>query len=136
MGFALISARALAKEYPVELSRLELAYESSDGETYLPCQVADENPLAHDFRVKCGEQNGKALREYTVHLWVSEYTKSISPRMSLEILYWVTDWRDFRSPVSHSSTFWLHFDDPTNLQGMELSQGVDQDLASLRLKFR
>ncbi|WP_208404686.1 hypothetical protein, partial [Bacillus velezensis] len=88
----------------------------------------------YEWDVAC--QVGRTLRRFNVHFVITFYPKVKSATSAHEIMYWVTDWQDTSKPTSHSSTIWLyHRAAEEGLQGMELSQGIDSDNATLRLNY-
>jgi hypothetical protein len=116
----------------LDLKKLKFTYQSFDGETVLPCKAFIENELGQDLVVKC--QDGSTVKKYSVHLWVTRYTRPREPRTSFEILYWVTDRIDPKRP-STSSTQWVNLKNESDLHSLVLSQGVDGDLAGLYLEI-
>lgn len=91
----------------------------------------ENNPV--DWLVTCKLDQTKHV--FRVHLVIQRYKKTRYGQSAHEILYWVTDATHPRSPAHASSTIWLHHRQPeveTNV--LEMAQGVDNDLKSLRLK--
>jgi hypothetical protein len=86
-----------------------------------------------DIRCKIGGE----IRKYAVHLVISHYQKTQHGLSAYEVLYWVTDWTSATTPVSDSSTIWFHNDHKENRATVvEVAQGIENDLASLRLLIR
>ncbi len=90
------------------------------------CTYKIENELSQDWLVFC-DQN-----KFRVHLWVSEYRASTSPKQKFEILYWVTELNN-SAPVYHTQTSWLKFKSVTTAHSFELSQGVLDDTYALNV---
>jgi len=88
------------------------------------CTYKIENELSQDWLVFC-DQN-----KFRVHLWVSEYRGSTSPKQKFEILYWVTELNN-SAPIYHTQTSWLKFKEITTAHSFELSQGVLDDTYAL-----
>jgi hypothetical protein len=97
----------------------------------LACEHQLKDPAAQDWEVSCGDQ-----KKYVVHLWVTAYTHESEPRMSYEILYWVTDMSRPDHTSSSGATTWVHLKDPSALAAIETRQSVDNDTAGLYLELR
>jgi hypothetical protein len=130
-----VSAQTLPSlSYPITADNLKFSFQSYDGETNLKCKPNLENELSQDWIVLCASADGKIIRTYSVHLWVKAYTRQVAPKLSLEVLYWVNDISKMPATGS-SSTIWFHLKDSTSLQGLQLSQGVENDTAGLWLEL-
>lgn len=81
-----------------------------------------------DWRVLCGE------KEFVAHVVIHEYQRETEPRTTYEILYWVTD-RNHPEPRFHSGTNRIRLKKATSLDSLVLSQGVENDYASLELDW-
>lgn len=110
---------------------LKFSYQSFDGEKSVRCTHEVENAAGGDWRVFCSE--GNFHREYTVHLWITRYSRLQAPRTSFETLYWVTE-RYPQAGVGYSTSNWLHLAESTNFYGASLSVGVDSETAGLYLE--
>ena len=131
-----VSSQSLpGKNHQFAAEQLSFTYQSFDGGTFYKCEHSLEDPLAQDWMVSCGENNENRKKLYRVHLWVKEYRRSFEPELSLEILYWVTDRSRSGKISGHSSTHWIHMREAGEVMKLQLSQGVDQDLAGLYLKI-
>lgn len=97
----------------------------------LACRHKIKDSQAQDWDVLCGE--GK---KYVVHLWVTAYSRDVRPRLSYEILYWVTDVSRPEGSSSSGATTWVHLQDPSALDAIETRQSVDNDTAGLYLELR
>lgn len=98
------------------------------------CEHAPAATFA-DWNVTCRE--GDRVLKYIVHLVLSFYPKTIHGVSAYELLYWVTDFTDPSSPKSTSTTLWIHNSETGNrLSVIEASQGVEGDLAALRLTLK
>ena len=65
--------------------------------------------------------------------WVTEYTHPTAPRLSTEVLYWVTDLTDPNNARGTSTTVWFNVNDPTTLSSIDVTESVDDDLSGLDL---
>lgn len=116
---------------PITPEMLRFNYRPFEEGEALACRHKIKDSQAQDWDVLCGE--GK---KYVVHLWVTAYTRDVRPRVSYEILYWVTDVsRPDRSSGSGATT-WVHLQDPSALDAIETRQSVDNDTAGLYLELR
>ena len=116
-------------------SELEFKYQDN----FAPWEIGKckhqkvEGP-APDWDVTC-DFKGK-IKKYTVHLVVNYYPKTNYGESAHEILYWVTD-RTNKEIRYDSSTIWLHANKSDSRATMiQLAQGVENDMASLRLEIR
>ncbi|MCM2323120.1 MAG: hypothetical protein NDJ90_07635 [Oligoflexia bacterium] len=116
-------------------AKFEFLWQSSDGELALPCKHYVENELPIDWKVVCGI--GTPLRrEFLVHLIVRSYHREARPSQALEILYWVVNRTGGDQNRYTSATTWMEFEEPSALYRMHFSQGVENDVAQLRLFFK
>ena len=120
--------------------QLHFSHSTYEGDSVLKCKHRLENAESRDWAVDCFDSNGVLAKKFKVHLWVTAYTKAQIPKLSFEILYWITDVTRSHQPVGGGSTHWIHLKEPTDLS---LSQSTDQDTAALyldvdvaQLKFR
>lgn len=120
--------------YPITPDNLKFTYQSHDGEISLKCTHALEDAMSQDWLVTCSDAEKEMQRTYRVHLWVTAYERQVQPKLSLEILYWVTDITR-ETPVGSSSTIWFHLNDPSSLNSIQISQGVENDTAGLWLEI-
>lgn len=110
---------------------LRFSYRPFEEGEALSCRHKIKDAQAQDWEVFCGER-----KKYVVHLWVTAYARDTRPRLSYEILYWVTDvGRPDRSSSSGATT-WVHLQDPAALDAIETRQSVDNDTAGLYLELR
>ena len=121
----------VAENISITPDRLKFSYQSYDGDLNIQCTHKLENELSQDWRVYCSNNNLK--REYSVHLWVTRYTKKVVPKSSFEILYWVKE--SFPTSTSYSTTNWIHLIEDSKFFAAQLSVGVDQDTAGLYLEI-
>ena len=128
----------MAGTYHLTPTQLKFTYQNFEGDLNVHCTHSLEDADAHDWLVHCekakiARKGIKAFtRDYRVHLWLTKYERTLTPKLSLEILYWVTD-RTTSPATGHSTTNWLHFKEPSQLTGTSFSVGVDQDTAGLYL---
>ena len=106
--------------------------------TYQPHEAAGSDcrhklvdPAAQDWEVEC--DGGK---KYRVHLWVTAYPHTSPPKLSYEVLYWVTDHKAAAGTGNHGATVWFHLQEPSALTGLGLYAAIENDTASLRLDIR
>lgn len=114
---------------PLNAENLKFTYQNFDGDRYVPCTHEVENVLSQDWKVICEKENFK--REYSVHLWVTRYTKAAAPKTSFEILYWVSE--KYPQQVGHSTTNWIHLAEESHFVAASLSVGVDSESSGLYL---
>ena len=115
-------------------TQMSFKYQSFDGEQIVPCNYKLINEMAQDWQVICEKDTFK--RQYTVHLWITEFPKQNEPKLSAEVLYWVTEVGGPAPHKSNGSTIWFHLKDNTRMQGITVSQSVENDSAGLYLDFR
>lgn len=127
----LASASAWAKAAPLALppEAVQFRYVSSDGDFQLDCKHY-ESAAPHGFRVVCGAGTVHQ-REYAVHLIVRGFRRAQVPRVSYEILYWITDRNVPIQRAFSSGTSWIRFNDASDAHSMTLTQSVENDYASL-----
>lgn len=132
---SLLPLLAFSKTSRVQIAgeNLSFTYQSFDGDRYVRCQHEVENLQAGDWKVICEDAGFR--REYTVHLWITRYTKQQAPKTSFETLYWVTEKYPERG-TGYSSTQWLHLAEESNFYGAQLSVGVDKESAGLYLEVK
>lgn len=116
----------------LEAKNLKFSYQSYDASSIVKCTHEIENELSQDWKILCQDSTFK--REYSVHLWVTRYTKKVAPRTSIETLYWVTE-RYPEQGKGYSSTNWVHLAEETPFYGANLSVGVDNETAGLYLEI-
>jgi len=80
-----------------------------------------------DWEITCEGMKKK----FVAHVIIRHYHRESNS--SIEILYWVTDRGETSStaPKFHSTTAWIHLTKPGQAGSMSLSQGVENDYASL-----
>ena len=107
---------------------LRFSYVPNEGEAQM-C-VHERIRDLPDWKVVCGE------RIYTAHVIVRRAERSQEPQMMLEILYWITE--PGPTPTSpnkfHSTTTFLYLKEKTEVFGLVMYLGVENDMASLRLQ--
>jgi hypothetical protein len=141
--FLLTAIPAIAQNYDLKPEQLTFTYRSFEGGEDLKCTQELESEASQDWSVVCkssaesknGEASKTSLRTYRVHLWLTAYTHPQPPRLSYEILYWVTDLTN-RKTESAGSTTWFHLRDPSALDSLEIRQSVENDTAGLYLEIR
>jgi hypothetical protein len=102
---------------------LKFKYRFNEGET-LYCTHELMDPFSQDWDVVCRAEDSSYTRRYRVHLWVTEYGHDTGPiKLSIEILYWVTDLT--HQPIEGGGTSWIHLADVTPIGGLELTQYLE-----------
>jgi hypothetical protein len=115
---------------PLEGDRIRFTYQSFDGAFAYACEhslVTEANP--YDWAVRC--YDGEKLKgRFVAHIALSQYPHTKPPRVSLELLYWLTG-TGIESEAG--STTWFHLRDETSVMEVSSSQTVDQGTAGLYL---
>lgn len=111
----------------IQPSMVKFHYAEVDGNGALDCAATLQNELSQDWLVTCGP------KKYTVHLWVTAYPHSTVPRLSYEVLYWITDISIPGQAHGASTTVWFHLKDPSYLSLLQIRLGVENDTAVLAL---
>lgn len=122
---SLLSNAALAA--PLKMS---FQYVPNEGGQILECAHTRIRDLP-DWKVDCG--NGQ--KTFTAHVIARQYQREPTPQTGLEILYWVTEPGETPTSVRkyHSTTMFLQLKYKTEVHSLVLYQGVENDMASLRL---
>ncbi|MGZ3651029.1 MAG: hypothetical protein ACXVB9_05590 [Bdellovibrionota bacterium] len=111
--------------------KMQFTYEPADGETPASrCTHAQVRDLP-DWDVTCVTPYG--TKTYSAHVVVHE--NSGGPSTTVEVLYWVSEPGESTSPTRtyHSTSALFHLKGTTSLADFSLSQGVENDQASLVL---
>lgn len=123
LGFLFLSSVAHAK--------MEFRYEPNEGGDFLECTHKKIRDLP-DWDIVCGP---KGEKKFSAHVIVRPFFRESAPQTTVEILYWVIE--PGKTPTSvhtfHSSTFMVRLKEKTDLYSVSLSQGVENDYASLVL---
>jgi hypothetical protein len=113
---------------PVALKATQLRFEyaSQDGDILYKCSHRFlENIM--DFEVTCasGEASAKAL-QFIAHARLFLHERPVSPKLSYEFLYWVTDRQISGGQPGQflGSTIWFNLQDHTPLVSMVAGQDV------------
>jgi hypothetical protein len=127
--FALLLAPlALAAPLP----KFDFTYEPVEGEAASACTKRQIQDLP-DWDVTCFTPYAK--KTFSAHVIVREYPRA--PDTGVEILYWVIEPGD--KPTSprkyHSASALFHLKGATTVSDFSLSQGVENDQASLVLNY-
>jgi hypothetical protein len=134
LGFVLPSATIARGAVPAA-GQLRFRYIPFEHGEILPCRHELLDEASRDWAVKCSDEQGRGLKQFTVHLWVTRLERTREPRLSYEVLYWITDRTRPNAPRGSSSTIWFHFRDPSELHSLELGQGVSDETAGLYLTY-
>lgn len=121
-----------SKTIPLDAKDLKFSYQNFDGDLYVKCVHEIENDLSQDWKVTC--ENKTFKRVYSVHLWMTKYTKTEIPKSSYEILYWITE--RFPKNIGTSTTNWIHLKEDSQFFAASLSLGVDNESAGLYLDIQ
>jgi hypothetical protein len=129
-GFAAPRAGSKKAGIPLPAEKIRFTYQSFDGAFVRECEHAltsAGNP--YDWSVRCYE--GEKLRgKYVAHIALTQYTHPSAPRLSLELLYWLTG-TGIESEAG--STTWFHLREASSVMEVSSSQTVDQGSAGLYL---
>lgn len=128
---SLVLAKPVSKN--VAEDEVTFSYSSSDGEFTLKCTHYLHEPILHDFDVWCGKGT-KHLRTFRVHFLARQHARA-DGGSAVEVLYWVID-RDEKPRKFSSGSTWMNFRNPTDLERMTFSQGVENDYAYLNVEYR
>lgn len=133
-GFTSVGAKEIKED------DVTFRYQSNDGTFDLECAHVFDSPESNDWDVWCGKGSGtKLLRQFRVHFMVRALEHRTLKKSAYEVLYWVID-RD--STKTHktvqfdSTSTWLQFNNPSQLEVMSFSQGVENDYAMLTVTFK
>ncbi len=135
-SFAAVKASKEIKAKEVAESEVTFSYASADGEFTLKCTHYLDKPETHDFDVWCGKGT-PYLRTFRVHFLLRQHDKPEQGKSAFEVLYWVID-RDQRdaSRKFSSGNTWISFRNPSDVERMNFSQGVENDYAYLSVDYR
>ncbi len=135
VGMSMSASQAQAQNLDLKPEQLTFRYQQYDGETSLGCVEYLANPDSQDWDVKCADATGAVVKHYVVHLWVTVYHRTVEPKTSYEVLYWITDFSR-ATPVGAGTTVWFHVRDESQLSGIDVSQSVEDDTAGLYLSIK
>jgi len=122
-------ALLLAALAHAEPPKMQFTYEPADGETPASgCIHAQVRDLP-DWDVTCVTPFG--TKTYSAHVVVNESSRGSST--AVEILYWVSEPGNATTRTYHSTSALFHLKGATTLADFSLSQGVENDQASLVL---
>lgn len=84
-----------------------------------------------DWKVVCGADE----KEFTAHVVLRIGKREEAPKTVLEILYWVIEPGDTPTSVRkyHSTSSLLYLSEPTDMAKLNISQGVENDMATLTM---
>lgn len=133
--FSFFSAHADIKNLALQEDDVRFSYSSADGEFTLKCTHYFDKPDLHDFMVWCGKGTPH-LRTFRVHFLVRHHDRPHIGKSAFEVLYWVTDRDQEPSRRFSSTSSWIHFRNPSDLEKMSFSQGVENDYANLTIEFK
>jgi len=114
---------------------MKFKYQSYDGELIYDCDHKVANDIMKIYDVYCFDQNNNLKKKFSANVIISQYTRSFTPKTSLEIIYRVTD--STRALPEHGgSTHWVHMNESSPVSHMSLSQSVENDIAGLYLEIK
>ena len=122
------------KTSAIKESDVSFSYDSADGGVHLSCVHFYANPEAWDWDVWCGKGTG-TLRTFRVHFLLRPYKSKVGEKSAFEVLYWVIDRDQATNKAFSSTTQWLQFNTLTQPETLSFSQGIENDYASLTLKY-
>jgi hypothetical protein len=109
--------------------RLKFQYVSFDGGLYLDCRHSLVDPELRDWDVSCGNNQ----KNFRVHFHVKEYVRPVTPAKSIEVVYYIV--RSTPGTSTSSQAVWIDLEKDSPLSGVTFHQSVDNDTASLILRF-
>lgn len=98
--------------------------------TRTECSHVLNNPDSRDYTVNRIEARG--IKTYRVHLWVTSYSHPTPPKLTLEILYWVTD---LNHHVGGGTSTWINLTESTGVHSVQMGQAVENETAGLYLEW-
>jgi hypothetical protein len=111
---------------------MTFTYEPAEGQEPSPCTYEQIKDLP-DYDVTCATPFG--VKNFGAHVIVREFPHASKGDTGVEILYWVTERGDAQRKF-HSTSALFHLKGSTTLADFSLSQGVENDFASLALGWR
>jgi hypothetical protein len=128
----IFASEARAQNFRLTPENLKFEYISFDSEIRYHCQHKLENAASQDWLVECRDDFGSLQKQYRVHLWVTGYHRAVAPKLSYEILYWLSDLMQ-QPATGHGSTTWLNLKEGGELHSISVNQSVDGNVAGLYL---
>lgn len=115
----------------VEDANLRFQYVPNEGGEIRNCTHQRIRDLP-DWSIRCEGMK----KEFAAHVVIREHQRGAST--SFEILYWVTDRGENSTtrPIFHSTTTWVHLKKAGEAASLSLSQGVENDYASLVMEWK
>jgi hypothetical protein len=136
-----LKAQARDKGQPIILDTSALSFEfaDQDGQISYPCTYTTI-ASANDINVKCSRADQPNVSwSFTVHARLFMHPHTASPKLSYELLYWITDHQVPSGDQGKypGTTLWLNLDEPSQLVSFDISQDIETTWVlkmSLRLK--
>lgn len=120
------TADAASKNLPADVLRFR--YETYDKEKTLRCKHQLSSALSpYDWDVKCYDETGRLQKTFDVHLALSIYERTSTPRTSIELLYWIS---------GLGATTWFHFNEKSVPASISSGQSVENGAAGLYLEVK
>lgn len=122
--------------FRISKDQIRFFYQSFDGQTTYACEHQIENELGQDWSVICRDEAGKRRKEYGVHLWLKAVRRTRQPKLSYELLYWVTDRTGPQVRKYSGTTIWFHLNETSKINRIEAGMSVENDFARLQLELK
>ena len=109
--------------------KYKFIYKSFDGQIIKNCTYKPINEW-YDYEVKCDE------KVFSVHLLVRSYTRQLTPKTTIEVLYWINNKTVPNRIEGSGSSIWFDLTEKTAFEAITVSQSTDQDTAGLYLYIK
>ena len=109
-------------------------YGSQDGDVNYGC-VHEVLPSSGDLAVTCSRPEAPTdILKFTVHLRLFKHERPTAPKLSYELLYWVTDEQLLGGKPGQftGSTIWFNLAEATPLMSLDAGQDIENTMV-LRL---
>lgn len=119
-----------APAQPMAAPRMTFEFASQDGDIVESCNYALVE-ATQEFGVTCGEGTPN-VKKFTAHVRLFKHDDpnpaANAPKVSYEVLYWVTDYQAKLGEGGHfvGSTTWFRFKDDSALHSISVSQDVEE----------
>ena len=131
----LTKMNSAVKEMTIQEEDVVFKYASMDGEFNLKCTHYFDQPELHDFNVWCGKGT-PYFRTFRIHFLARHHNYAATGKAALEVLYWVIDRDQDPSRKFSSTSTWINFREPADIERMVFSQGVENDYAALTIEYK
>ena len=131
--FFIGNALSQATEPIYNQSKMNFIYQPNDDKAF-SCSFSQENRHANFWRVLCPYYS--STREFSVKIQIRKFERKKKPKTSYEIMYWVVNRLNNENiPEFTGSTIRFYLEEKNWAHSINLSQHVDNGLASLDLKI-